>query len=68
MRFVLFIDRCQMEVDVWANDIISHPADGDWQRIAPLRIMSYDIECAGRKGNIEIVESEFKILIFRYFS
>jgi hypothetical protein len=68
MRFVLFIDRCQMEVDVWANDIISHPADGDWQRIAPLRIMSYDIECAGRKGNIDIVESEFKIFIFRYFS
>ncbi|CAF4237180.1 unnamed protein product, partial [Rotaria magnacalcarata] len=42
--------RCQMEVDVWAHDIISYPTEGDWQRIAPLRIMSYDIECAGRKG------------------
>ncbi|CAF0813289.1 unnamed protein product [Rotaria sordida] len=42
--------RCQIELDVWAHDIISYPAEGDWQRIAPLRIMSYDIECAGRKG------------------
>ncbi|CAF1669038.1 unnamed protein product, partial [Adineta ricciae] len=42
--------RCQIELDVWAHDIISYPADGEWQRIAPLRIMSYDIECAGRKG------------------
>ncbi|CAF4948344.1 unnamed protein product, partial [Rotaria sp. Silwood1] len=42
--------RCQIELDIWAHDIISYPAEGDWQRIAPLRIMSYDIECAGRKG------------------
>lgn len=42
--------RCQLEIDVWTHDIISYPADGEWQRIAPLRIMSYDIECAGRKG------------------
>jgi DNA polymerase delta subunit 1 len=42
--------RCQIEFDVWAHDIISYPTEGDWQRIAPLRIMSYDIECAGRKG------------------
>ncbi len=45
-----FLYRCQIELDVWAHDIISHPTEGDWQRIAPLRIMSYDIECAGRKG------------------
>uniref|UniRef100_A0A8C1RL41 DNA polymerase n=1 Tax=Cyprinus carpio TaxID=7962 RepID=A0A8C1RL41_CYPCA len=28
----------------------SHPAEGEWQRIAPLRVLSFDIECAGRKG------------------
>jgi DNA polymerase delta subunit 1 len=43
--------RCQIELDVWSHHIISHAAEGDWQRIAPLRIMSYDIECAGRKGS-----------------
>ena len=29
---------------------ISHAPDGDWSKIAPLRILSFDIECAGRKG------------------
>uniref|UniRef100_A0A673GM87 DNA polymerase n=1 Tax=Sinocyclocheilus rhinocerous TaxID=307959 RepID=A0A673GM87_9TELE len=28
----------------------SHPAEEEWQRIAPLRVLSFDIECAGRKG------------------
>ncbi|KAF0032568.1 hypothetical protein F2P81_014858 [Scophthalmus maximus] len=41
---------CQYEVDVGWTDFISHPAEGDWQRIAPLRVLSFDIECAGRKG------------------
>ena len=58
---IIYFSRCQIEVDVWANDIISHPADGDWQRIAPLRIMSYDIECAGRKGRKSILKNEFEI-------
>lgn len=29
---------------------ISHAPDGEWSKIAPLRILSFDIECAGRKG------------------
>lgn len=41
---------CQYEVDVGWQDLISHPAEGEWQRIAPLRVLSFDIECAGRKG------------------
>ena len=42
--------KCQLEVDVSYEDFISHPAEGEWQKIAPLRILSFDIECAGRKG------------------
>uniref|UniRef100_A0A9J7XIY9 DNA polymerase delta catalytic subunit n=1 Tax=Cyprinus carpio carpio TaxID=630221 RepID=A0A9J7XIY9_CYPCA len=38
------------KVDVAWNDLVSHPAEGEWQRIAPLRVLSFDIECAGRKG------------------
>lgn len=30
--------------------MISHQPEGEWSKIAPLRIMSFDIECAGRKG------------------
>lgn len=48
--FVLQGSLCQYEVDVGWTDLISHPAEGDWQRIAPLRVLSFDIECAGRKG------------------
>lgn len=29
---------------------MSHAPEGDWLKIAPLRILSFDIECAGRKG------------------
>ena len=42
--------RCQLEVDVAWDALVSHPAEGEWQNIAPLRVLSFDIECAGRKG------------------
>ncbi|KAL7674720.1 hypothetical protein ACOME3_000996 [Neoechinorhynchus agilis] len=43
--------RCQIEIDVNMDDIIAHRPDQDpWMRIAPIRILSFDIECAGRKG------------------
>jgi DNA polymerase delta subunit 1 len=29
---------------------VSHAPEGEWSKIAPLRILSFDIECAGRKG------------------
>uniref|UniRef100_A0A452TYS2 DNA polymerase n=1 Tax=Ursus maritimus TaxID=29073 RepID=A0A452TYS2_URSMA len=41
---------CQLEADVLWSDVVSHPPEGQWQRIAPLRVLSFDIECAGRKG------------------
>ncbi|KAL1921871.1 uncharacterized protein VTP21DRAFT_10513 [Calcarisporiella thermophila] len=44
------ISNCQIEVEVNCDKIISHAPEGDWQKIAPLRILSFDIECAGRKG------------------
>lgn len=30
--------------------IKSHAPDDEWSNIAPLRVLSFDIECAGRKG------------------
>ena len=32
------------------DQFISHAPEGEWARLAPLRILSFDIECAGRKG------------------
>lgn len=48
--FLSQVSLCQYEVDVAWNHLVSHPAEGEWQRIAPLRVLSFDIECAGRKG------------------
>ncbi|XP_060084003.1 DNA polymerase delta catalytic subunit-like [Ylistrum balloti] len=42
--------RCQVELDVSWEDFISHSPEGEWSKVAPLRILSFDIECAGRKG------------------
>ncbi|CAH1760530.1 10711_t:CDS:10 [Entrophospora sp. SA101] len=41
---------CQLEVDIKYDKFISHPPEDEWLKIAPLRILSFDIECAGRKG------------------
>jgi DNA polymerase delta subunit 1 len=42
--------NCQIEAYVHYRDLIAHEAVGEWAKMAPLRILSFDIECAGRKG------------------
>jgi len=42
--------RSQLEVDVAMDKFVSHAPEGEWLKVAPLRILSFDIECAGRKG------------------
>ncbi|PCH44386.1 delta DNA polymerase [Wolfiporia cocos MD-104 SS10] len=42
--------HCQIELSVRWDQVISHSPEGQWSKIAPLRILSFDIECAGRKG------------------
>jgi DNA polymerase delta subunit 1 len=42
--------NCQIEAEVGYRDIITHKPEGEWAKMAPLRILSFDIECAGRKG------------------
>ncbi|OAD61418.1 DNA polymerase delta catalytic subunit [Eufriesea mexicana] len=42
--------RCQLEVDIAWDAFIAHAPEGEWSKIAPFRILSFDIECAGRKG------------------
>lgn len=42
---------CQMEAFISYHDLVVHPlTGGEFSAIAPLRILSFDIECAGRKG------------------
>ncbi|CAA9961376.1 DNA polymerase [Pyrenophora teres f. maculata] len=42
--------NCQFEAQVHYEDLIAHSSEGEWAKLAPLRILSFDIECAGRKG------------------
>jgi DNA polymerase delta subunit 1 len=42
--------NCQIEASIAHSDLIAHVAEGEWAKMAPLRILSFDIECAGRKG------------------
>jgi DNA polymerase delta subunit 1 len=41
---------CQLEVDIAYDKLISHAPEGSWSKVSPLRVLSFDIECAGRKG------------------
>lgn len=42
--------RAQIEVSIPYTDLIAHQPEDEWLDSAPLRILSFDIECAGRKG------------------
>ncbi|KAL1509230.1 hypothetical protein ABEB36_003999 [Hypothenemus hampei] len=44
------VSQCQIECDVSWEDFITHAPEGDWGDVAQFRIVSFDIECAGRKG------------------
>jgi DNA polymerase delta subunit 1 len=44
------MSKCRIEVDVDVKGFTSHAPSGSWSSIAPLRVLSFDIECAGRKG------------------
>mmetsp|Transcript_30619 Transcript_30619/g.91788 ORF Transcript_30619/g.91788 Transcript_30619/m.91788 type:complete len:1095 (+) Transcript_30619:226-3510(+) len=43
--------RCDVEIDVVFDSLTSHPCEGPWSRLAPLRVLATDIECQGRKGH-----------------
>ncbi len=40
------VNYCQIEAEISYFDIVSHAPEGDFARIAPIRILSLDIECA----------------------
>lgn len=50
------ISLCQIEIDIVYNNIVSHAPEGKWSKLAPFRILSFDIECMGRKGHFPEAE------------
>ena len=57
------VSRCQLEVDVDYRAVEAHESEGEWINVAPLRLMSVDIECAGRKGHFPQAEHDSVIQI-----
>ena len=55
--------HCQIEAHVHAKDLIAHAPEGEWARLAPLRVLSFDIECAGRKVGIFFLSFSFFFLL-----
>ena len=56
----------QYEVDVEASDIVSHKPEGKWLTTAPMRRLSFDIECEGRKGVFPEPQHDSVIQIANY--
>ena len=50
--------HCQAEIDITFDDIIVRKSEGEWSKIAPLRVLSFDIECQGRKGHFPEAEKD----------
>ena len=40
-----------LNISLSYSDLISHAPEGEFSKMAPFRILSFDIECAGRKGH-----------------
>lgn len=61
------VSHCQIEVFCsQPNDITNHEPVDQWLAIAPMRILSFDIECLGRKGHFPEAERDPVIQIANY--
>lgn len=50
--------HCQIEVEAHYSKVVpKSPMDGDWGRLAPMRILSFDIECFAEVGFPEVIIS-----------
>ncbi|KAI0983412.1 hypothetical protein GJ496_004928 [Pomphorhynchus laevis] len=45
-----FTSGCQIEISLNYKNLVNLPNEGQWMGIAPLRILSFDIECISPKG------------------
>eukprot|EP00899_Mesostigma_viride_P005512 jgi/Mesvir1/14962/Mv14630-RA.2 len=54
---------CCLEIDLQFADLISHKPEGRFARLAPFRVLSFDIECAGRKGHFPEAQHDSVIQI-----
>lgn len=62
------MSHTQLEAEVSYEDVVVHKPEGRWLLSAPLRRLSFDIECAGRKGVFPEPQHDPVIQIANYVS
>ena len=51
--------HCQIEFDVNNyNDVIGLPCEGEYSKLPPLRILSFDIECSAEAGKFPTAQTD----------
>ncbi|ELP86560.1 DNA polymerase delta catalytic subunit, putative [Entamoeba invadens IP1] len=60
------ISRCQLEISLDYRDLVNLGFTGEYTRMAPLRICSFDIECVSAKGTFPVPEKDSVIQIANY--
>ena len=51
--------HCQLEIDIHDfNEVYQNPSSGKFAKIAPLRILSFDIECSSLDGGFPSAEKD----------
>lgn len=68
LRHLICVAFLQVEIDITYTDVISRKSEGEWSKIAPLRVLSFDIECQGRKGHFPEAEKDPVIQIANVLS
>lgn len=59
--------HCQFEIEISCDDLEVMPSnDKEWLKIAPFRILSFDIECENREGHFPQPEEDSIIQIANY--
>ncbi|CAG9334215.1 unnamed protein product [Blepharisma stoltei] len=51
LRYDDNVSTAQIEIDINYQNIIVHKPEGEWSKIAPLRVLSFDIECNNNGQN-----------------
>ena len=57
------ISNCQIEAWCSVEDVIPLSTHGEYSKLAPLRILSIDIECSSEKGHFPVPEKDHVIQI-----
>jgi DNA polymerase delta subunit 1 len=58
--------RSQIEIDANSESVVSHEPDGDWMKIPPLRVLSFDIEVGGEPDHFPTSDKDPVIQICAY--